>query len=76
MQTLIELDQELVTMPTKTAVNIRVNEAWMVLPSLIVNYPIRDKKMPDIARHCNFIRSAYRIYFLAPGPLTANPLLM
>ncbi len=53
MQTLIELGQELVTMPTKTVVNLRVNEAWMVLPSLIVDYPIRDKKMPDIARHCD-----------------------
>ena len=44
MQTLFELDQELVTMLTKTGVNIRVNEARMVLPSLIVDYPIRDKK--------------------------------
>ncbi len=44
MQTLIELDQLLVTMPTKSAANIRVNEVWMVLPSLIVDYPIRDKK--------------------------------
>ena len=76
MQTLIELGQELVTMPTKTVVNIRVNEAWMVLPSLVVDYPIRDKKMPDIARHRDVTSSAYRVYFLAPGPLTANPLLM
>ncbi len=76
MQTLIELDQLLVTMPTKTAANIRVNGAWMVLPSLIVDYPIRDKKMPDIARHCDVTSGVYRIYFLAPGPLTANPLLM
>ena len=32
-------------------INIRVINCWVILPSLIVNYPFRDKKCRDIIWH-------------------------
>ena len=47
----------------------------MKLPSLIVSYPIRDKKMPGQSPAFKKNRvDCY--YFLAPGPLITSPLLM
>jgi hypothetical protein len=51
LQTILDTNQLLTTTPVKSWTNSRGIEGGMELPSLRVDYPIRDKKCRDKARH-------------------------